>query len=145
MKPNTSVRNVQVDFCSMYDTQESAMDKAVDPFGHLRFRVLEEVDPDYGTLVARCLETGTTVTADDAPTLRKLITTALQLHIKLAAESANPEALYHQRATPDVWVRYDAVSVKPDTVRIEVNLSSAPRREVTSEISIAQNIRRKTA
>jgi len=121
------------------------MDKAQDPFGHLHFRVLEEVDPEYGTLVARCLETGTTVTADDAPTLRKLITQALQLHIKLAAERGNPEALYHQRATPDVWVRYDAVSAAPDTVTIEVNLASAPRREVKSEISIAQNLSRATA
>lgn len=116
-----------------------------DPFGHLRFRVLEEVDPEYGILVARCLETGTTATADDPDTLRKLITQALQMHISIAAKRGDPEALYHQRATPDVWVRYDAASTTSQTVTIEVNLSSAPRREVKSEISIAQNIRRETA
>jgi hypothetical protein len=136
MQINTAVRNVQVEFGSVSNIQESTMQDAKDPFGHLRWRVLEEVDPEYGGLVARCLETGTTVTADEPDALRKLIKQALSLHIKLAAEREDPEALYHERAPADVWVRYDAVSA-PQTETFEVDLSSTPRREVKSEISIS--------
>jgi hypothetical protein len=118
-----------------------------DPFENLHLQVLEEIDPEYGTLVARCLETGTTVTADDAATLRKLITEALQLHIKLAAERGDAEAIYHQRATPDVWVRYNAAaSAGPsERVTLEVDVSGTPRRGVKSEISIVRSLQRETA
>lgn len=122
------------------------MPNAQDAFENLEFRVLEENDPEYGILVARCLETGTTATANDLATLRTLLKQALSLHIKLAMEREDPEALYHQRATADVWARYAAASaMNKEQDFIEVDVSCAPRREVKSEISIAQNLKRETA
>jgi hypothetical protein len=126
--------------------KENAAMETLNAFRNLRWRVLEEIDPEYQTPTARCLETGTTVTADDPSELRRLITQALQLHIKLAAERKDPEALYRQRAAPDVWVRYDMASADEVLrIKIDVNVLGASRRGVQSEISIAQTFDRETA
>jgi hypothetical protein len=138
-------KQVHLDVCSTSHDREKSMLQNSDPFGNLQFRVLEERDQEYNILVARCLETGTTVTAEDTKTLRDLIKQALQLHITLAAESGKPEAIYYQRATADVWVRYAAASAPREQVTIEVDVPGASRRGVKSEISIAQIFRRETA
>lgn len=114
---------------------------------NLHLQVLEESDPEFNFLVAHCIETGTTVTAEDPTVLRSLIKEALQLHISLAAEQGNPEAIYYRQAAPDVWVRYNAArALDPgENITLQINVPGAQRRGVTSELSIVRGLRQKSA
>lgn len=108
-------------------------------FEHLELRVLEEYDPNYETFVARCLETGTTVTAPTMDELQRLMLENLRLEIKLAAKALKLDNLLRQQASSDVFVRWQQYAASARTESMDIDIEATPRRTVKSEIKITSN------
>lgn len=103
-------------------------------------RALLEFDPGYKLYVARCLETGSVVTADDAETVREMLKELLEDEIEFAVEHENFANLFSSPASPDVWVKWNNIAAKNniETMYISVNAKELrlDEREVSSEVQV---------
>lgn len=77
-----------------------------DKFEFLKLRVLAEYNSTYNTFVARCLETGSVVTADDFDTLKSMIVELLEDEVTYAIEHDNLGNLQSAPAPVEVWVKW---------------------------------------
>jgi hypothetical protein len=77
-------------------------------------RVLIGYDDTYKVYVARCLETGSVVTADDQDTAKSMIKELLEDEIAFALEYRNLANLFSTPAPIEVWQRWQKVVKKPD-------------------------------
>jgi hypothetical protein len=109
----------------------------------LSLRVLSEYDKQFGVHVARCLETGHVVTADDATTAIDMMREILEDEINFAIEHQNLPNLFSTPASFDVWVRWRRAVAgqkrKPEMILLnidarELRLDNEP--EVSTELRI---------
>jgi hypothetical protein len=95
-------------------------------------RVLIEFDSTYNAHVARCLETGSVVTADDEATLKSMITELLEDEISFALDNDNLANLFSTPAPLDVWFKWDQEirkGVKPDFLPLNIRIKEQPSHE----------------
>ncbi len=118
------------------------MEQKLEPL--FRVRVLVEYDPTYQVHVARCLETGSVVTADDAETAWEMIRELLDDEISYAIEHRNLSNLFSSPAPLDIWVRWrDLVrnsQVPTENVMIKAQELRFDRPEVETEVAMARTI-----
>ena len=74
-----------------------------------RFRVLVEFESGYNVFVARCLETGSVATADDAETAKDMIEELLVDEVTFAIENNNLANLFSSPAPFNVWMKFRSV------------------------------------
>lgn len=101
------------------------------------FRVLIEKEIAYNVYVARCLETGSVATADDADTVEDMIKELLMDEVTFAVENDNLSNLYSSPAPLDIWMRFkqavrDGIPSKP----MQRAIKARNREEVSAEINI---------
>ena len=120
---------------------ENTMNAVHEPL--LSLRVLSEFDKQFGVHVARCLETGHVVTADDATTAIDMMREILEDEINFAIEHQNLPNLFSAPASFDVWVRWRRAVAgqkrKPEMILLnidarELRLDNEP--EVSTELRI---------
>ncbi|SRR5216684_7419719 len=70
------------------------------------FRVLIEFQSGYNTFVARCLETGSVATADDADTVEDMIKELLVDEVTFALDHNNLANLYSSPAPFETWTKF---------------------------------------
>ena len=108
-----------------------------------RFRVLAEFDEDHKVFVARCLETGHVVTADDITTVTEMIKEILEDEIAYGIERQNFPNLLSAPASPDVWLRWMECARKTTPDEVMLSVSAKPLRldelEVGAEIAVASS------
>ena len=80
--------------------------KEKEKFEFLKLRVLAEYNSTYNTFVARCLETGSVVTADDFDTLKEMMVELLEDEVTYAIEHDNLGNLQSAPAPLDVWIKW---------------------------------------
>src|SRR5437868_2731586 len=88
-------------------------------------RVLIEYDSTYNVHVARCLETGSVVTAENEATLKSMITELLEDEISFALEQRNLANLFSTPAPLEVWFKWEQEirkGVKPDFLPLNINI-----------------------
>jgi hypothetical protein len=106
-------------------------------------RVLTERDKNYGVYVARCLETGHVVTADDAKTAIEMMKELLEDEMTYAIEHLNFPNLLSTPASADVWTRWLALAAKHEVKKYTLNINARELRlddevgEVSTEIRFA--------
>ncbi len=96
-------------------------------------RVLFEYDSSYNVHVARCLETGSVVTADDKATIKSMITELLEDEINFALERGDLANLFSTPSSLDVWFKWDLEirrGVLPDFLPLNVRI---PKENVSDE------------
>jgi hypothetical protein len=71
-----------------------------------RFRVIIEWEPKYEVFVARCLETGSVVTADDTDTAEDMIKELLIDEVHFAIQHKSIASLLGTPLPLDTWARY---------------------------------------
>jgi hypothetical protein len=71
-----------------------------------RLRVLADLDSEHNVWVARCLETGSIVTANDPETVVSMIKEVLEDEITFAWENDNLANLYSTPAPRDILLRW---------------------------------------
>jgi hypothetical protein len=103
------------------------------------FRVLIERESAYNVFVARCLETGSVATADDADTAEDMIKELLMDEMVFALENDNLTNLYSSPAPLDVWMRFrtasqNGVPSKP----MQRAIKARNTEEVPTEINITR-------
>jgi hypothetical protein len=120
---------------------ENTMNAVHEPL--LSLRVLSEYDKQFSVHVARCLETGHVVTADDANTAIDMMRELLEDEINFAIEHQNLPNLLSTPASFDVWVRWRRAVAgqkrKPEMILLnidarELRLDNEP--EVSTELRI---------
>lgn len=102
--------------------------------------VLEEYDGTYGVWIARCLQTGSVVSADDQETVRQMMLDVLEDEIAFAIQHNNLKNLWSP-APLDVWFRWDALAAiqPPEEVRLRIQTRKpAAPSEVSSVIRTAR-------
>jgi hypothetical protein len=104
------------------------------------FRVLIEFDSGYNTFVARCLETGSVATADDANIVEDMIKELLLDEVTFAIEKNNLANLYSSPAPLDVWMRFRRAQQRQQGVLPKPMHKAirAQNEEVPAEIEIAR-------
>lgn len=105
----------------------------------LNLRVLEEYDPDFGTHVARCLETGTVATADSMDEAHNLLLETLRLEIVHVSRARRALALFEKPAGAIYELRWQALAAEQIPVAQTVTVIDSPvgeRKGVQSELSI---------
>ena len=88
-----------------------------------RLRVLAAWDSEYKVFVARCLETGSVVTADDAETVENMIQEVLEDEINFALENDNLANLFSSPAPFEIWEQWrKAMKAGKEPRFVELNI-----------------------
>lgn len=104
-----------------------------------KFRVLIEFETGYNVFVARCLETGSVATADDADTVKDMIEELLVDEVTFALEHSNLANLYSSPAPYDVWIKFrNAQRGGTPSKPMQRAIRAHNTEEVPAEIEIAQ-------
>jgi hypothetical protein len=107
-----------------------------------RLRVLAAWDSEYNVFVARCLETGSIVTADDAETVTDMIKEVLEDEITFAVENQNLSNLFSSPAPFEIWAQWRRVAKtgrKPDVIELNIKLKEPlDGEEDLASVEVAQ-------
>ena len=88
-----------------------------------RLRVLADFDSEYKVWVARCLETGSIVTADDPETVIDMMKEVLEDEITFAWENDNLANLYSTPAPREILLRWrEAIEAGAEVQPLELDL-----------------------
>lgn len=88
-----------------------------------RLRVLSAWDSECRVFVARCLETGSIVTADDCDTVTDMIKEVLEDEITFAMEHNNLSNLFSSPAPLEIWEQWrKAVKAGAEPAVLELNI-----------------------
>ncbi|HEV8427559.1 MAG TPA: hypothetical protein VGQ41_06575 [Pyrinomonadaceae bacterium] len=88
-----------------------------------RLRVLADLDSEYNVWVARCLETGSMVTADDPETVIEMMKEVLEDEITFAWENDNLANLYSTPAPREILLRWrEAVEAGAEVHPLQLDL-----------------------
>jgi hypothetical protein len=101
------------------------------------FRVLIEFDSGYNVFVARCLETGSVATADDADTAKEMIEELLVDEVTFALAHNHLANLYSSPAPFDVWIRFRHAQQGGVPQKHVQRAIRAQNEEVPAEIEVA--------
>ena len=88
-----------------------------------RLRVLSGWDSEYNVFVARCLETGSIVTADDHETVISMVKEVLEDEVTFAIENDNLANLFSSPAPLEIhlkWLR--AIKAGATVQKLELNI-----------------------
>ena len=99
-----------------------------DPEPFMVLRVLVEYDSTYKFHVARCLQTGSVVTADDAQTAKEMMTELLTDEISYAVVHNNFKNLLSSPAPLEVWERWAEYAAKYGSTRVQLEITASELR-----------------
>jgi len=103
------------------------------------FRVLIEFDSAYNVFVARCLETGSVATADDAEVVEDMVRELLVDEVTFALDHNNLANLYSSPAPFETWMKFrEALREQAPSKPMQKATRSHNAKEEPVEIEIAR-------
>jgi hypothetical protein len=106
------------------DSLENTFD--LEPF--MVLRVLVEYDQKYKFWVARCLQTGSVVTADEAKNAEEMMTELLTDEISYAIVHNNFKNLLSSPAPLEVWKRWTDSAAKNGSHKVKLEITAKELR-----------------